>query len=999
MGDAVLRTRSVNVGSHEMLVGDGQLRRGEDGVERVFDTVVEEVRPHVAGVEQRWRFGTSPQGSGPLVVRVEVPDGELVASTERGLALRVGEGLLTYGQGTWIDASGAQTTVAPQWDQGSITLTVPEGVWMGSRYPAVLDPVIGTLEPLDPPVPVAFTVRSHTATELVVAPTAPTREIVVTRGSSDYYLWSLDTTTSTFSPDYRRLDNDLPQVACTSGTRCVFREDRLLEFFDAETFATVVSYPVASDDELVIAPISTGYVILFDDALGRRFVFYTPDGVETGQFAAPAYDRFPRLMCSGPSCIFTYYDDTATSYFHRSLDSSGVGPEVMGSFAGFPWGTDGYVSYVNHGDATTPDLEILFHTASGEVDATMTPIAIGAVARSAQFVPIPGGSVLVDLRGPFFTSDYGRAVLDASGTLGTIVSGADDNLNRARFHCVSPTACTYLENGTPSPSLSRMDLTGDLFALTPLGYVTDRYSQHGQPDVAYGGGAFAVSYLRYVETNEVHAALVDTSGPLLPGFELGTTVAARPSVDLAFGSGAFLAAWGDLTFTRRFDSTGPLDSSPATTSSAEVLAMAGDGTNFMAVLNGTSTRVMTFNAVGSPLMAAPVELPAPPALGEPSITFGGGQYFVAWSGNGARAQDIFAVRVSPAGVILDAARIPVSAGDLDQTNPVAVFDGTDFQVYWEDERDGGSVRMNRVRTDGSLVDLVGTRVDDPAAPRYSYSAIRVAHDGTDAFLAYGTAGSVAGTYSLMLQRLRGASRVGSAVSVYPGDIPRTYVHVPFDVGTAGGGRSLVAVVIDEIAPYDEPWTHVLTVRNDASGVPCSDVSDCASGFCVSGVCCDTACDGDCETCLAADGAAMDGACGPRLAGFECRPSTGACDPAEACDGTATTCPAEAPLPSECMDAGAPDAFVPDAFVAEPDAFVAEPDAFVAEPDAFVAEPDAFVAEPDAFVPAVDSGSGVDAGGADDSGSGGGGCTASGGGAGKGFAAGLLALLMFRRRRG
>jgi Thrombospondin type 3 repeat/Galactose oxidase, central domain/Kelch motif len=64
------------------------------------------------------------------------------------------------------------------------------------------------------------------------------------------------------------------------------------------------------------------------------------------------------------------------------------------------------------------------------------------------------------------------------------------------------------------------------------------------------------------------------------------------------------------------------------------------------------------------------------------------------------------------------------------------------------------------------------------------------------------------------------------------------------------------------------------------GAPCTQPSDCASGFCADGVCCDTACNtGACDACSLAAGAAMDGTCalltGPK------------CDDGNACTGQDT----------------------------------------------------------------------------------------------------------------
>lgn len=94
-------------------------------------------------------------------------------------------------------------------------------------------------------------------------------------------------------------------------------------------------------------------------------------------------------------------------------------------------------------------------------------------------------------------------------------------------------------------------------------------------------------------------------------------------------------------------------------------------------------------------------------------------------------------------------------------------------------------------------------------------------------------------------------------------------------------------------------TGSFTVGNGL-GAACQFNVDCLSGFCADGVCCNTACGGgdpnDCQACSYAAGAAVDGTCGPRAAGSVCRASTGSCDPAETCNGSATSCPSDVTLP-------------------------------------------------------------------------------------------------------
>jgi hypothetical protein len=80
------------------------------------------------------------------------------------------------------------------------------------------------------------------------------------------------------------------------------------------------------------------------------------------------------------------------------------------------------------------------------------------------------------------------------------------------------------------------------------------------------------------------------------------------------------------------------------------------------------------------------------------------------------------------------------------------------------------------------------------------------------------------------------------------------------------------------------------------GSTCQTNAECQSGFCVDGVCCNTACGGgnpgDCQACSRFAGAAVDGTCGTVKANFICRPSQGYCDFEERCDGSSTVCGAD-----------------------------------------------------------------------------------------------------------
>ncbi|MFT5434559.1 MAG: hypothetical protein ACI9OJ_005272, partial [Myxococcota bacterium] len=76
------------------------------------------------------------------------------------------------------------------------------------------------------------------------------------------------------------------------------------------------------------------------------------------------------------------------------------------------------------------------------------------------------------------------------------------------------------------------------------------------------------------------------------------------------------------------------------------------------------------------------------------------------------------------------------------------------------------------------------------------------------------------------------------------------------------------------------------------GDACSTPSECDSGHCVDGLCCNAACTDACEACHQAATGLGDGACAPVASGMECRSSQGPCDPADLCDGVAAECPAD-----------------------------------------------------------------------------------------------------------
>ena len=72
------------------------------------------------------------------------------------------------------------------------------------------------------------------------------------------------------------------------------------------------------------------------------------------------------------------------------------------------------------------------------------------------------------------------------------------------------------------------------------------------------------------------------------------------------------------------------------------------------------------------------------------------------------------------------------------------------------------------------------------------------------------------------------------------------------------------------------------VAKKATGLACSASNQCQTGFCVDTVCCDKACNGACEACIAALGSPATGTCGPTPANQDL---AGDCGAGALCDGS------------------------------------------------------------------------------------------------------------------
>jgi hypothetical protein len=113
----------------------------------------------------------------------------------------------------------------------------------------------------------------------------------------------------------------------------------------------------------------------------------------------------------------------------------------------------------------------------------------------------------------------------------------------------------------------------------------------------------------------------------------------------------------------------------------------------------------------------------------PAGAFDGTNYLIAWEEERDGALDIFAARVSLSGAVLDPEGIYVSSGPAGAARPAVAFDGINYLVVWADLRGGSwDVYGARVSKDGDVLDPEGIAIaTGPGAqsnPTAAYSGSR-----------------------------------------------------------------------------------------------------------------------------------------------------------------------------------------------------------------------------------------------------------------------------------
>jgi hypothetical protein len=281
---------------------------------------------------------------------------------------------------------------------------------------------------------------------------------------------------------------------------------------------------------------------------------------------------------------------------------------------------------------------------------------------------------------------------------------------------------------------ARVDTAGNV--LDPEGIAISRavHIDQNEPAVAFGGSSYLVVWednRSQYGYNDIYGARVDVSGVVqdTAGIPIAPSDYAHYSPQVAFGGTNYLIVWcaerplGDSwiydvlgTLVNQSGIVLPVSWIPISvgTNNHRHPSAAFDGANYLVVCQDDrgggediyGIRVTTSGAVvdtvGIPISAAPDSQVVP------QLAFDGTNYLVVWTDQRRGENDIYGALVSPDGVVFGPDSIPVSIAPNNQVAPDVAYCGTNYLVVWSDDRSGQPRNCSaRVTPAGIVLDPSG----------------------------------------------------------------------------------------------------------------------------------------------------------------------------------------------------------------------------------------------------------------------------------------------------
>ena len=275
------------------------------------------------------------------------------------------------------------------------------------------------------------------------------------------------------------------------------------------------------------------------------------------------------------------------------------------------------------------------------------------------------------------------------------------------------------------------------------------------PSIAFDGTNYLVVWEDYHSGCNIYGARVNPSGVVLDpaGIPISTAPNDQKYPSVTFNGTNYLVVWEDrrngylnpdIYGTRISTSGVVLDTSgiPISTAvnSQRHPSIIWSGTNYFVVWQ--DYRNGSFDIYGARIGTSGTVLDTAGLLISkatdkqevPSVAFDGTNYLVVWEDyRHSQYSDIYGTRVTTSGVVLDTAGIPISTAANDQEHPSIAFDGTNYLVVWEDDRNGSyGIYATIIDTSGVVLDTGGI----PISTAGLQERPSVAFNGTNYFVVW-----------------------------------------------------------------------------------------------------------------------------------------------------------------------------------------------------------------------------------------------------------------------
>jgi phosphoribosylformylglycinamidine (FGAM) synthase PurS component len=323
--------------------------------------------------------------------------------------------------------------------------------------------------------------------------------------------------------------------------------------------------------------------------------------------------------------------------------------------------------------------------------------------------------------------DQSASVLDPNGILVTPV------INYQLNPAVAFDGTNYLAVWEDARAISYYNICGARISQSGIVIDTNIISistatnDQMSPKVAFDGTNYLVVWAdKRNNAWDIYGTRISQSGSVLEpnGIALSTATNYQEAPAIAFDGTNYLVVWEDKRGGTYYDIYGTRVNQSGTvlnpggiaissaTNNQTSPAIAFDGTNYLVVWedyrNGNfdiyCTRVNQSGSVLNPNGIA-VSTNTADQL-SPAVVFGGSNYLVVWVDDRNGSWDIYGARITPAGTVLDTNGIPICTNVFTQTSPAIAFDGTNYVIIWEDNRNGSWDIY------GAAVDLNGTVVSN-----------------------------------------------------------------------------------------------------------------------------------------------------------------------------------------------------------------------------------------------------------------------------------------------